>query len=312
MTRKPPSTRASSHLFLQCGLLNTPISVYSATDSGSGVKRNGMFQSPVMEDDGNGGQRQKVVVVENEDGTKTEVPVFEDHPTGIKKYDKVTGEVLEDGADVQMKVKTEYGYVFVDEHEEEALFDVPPRSLVVDSFQPLALWHSGHYVPTGIKFVEPGKVQGKGGKKVASETVDKALVLILEAMREEGVFALCEWTDRGTSKWAALLPDGRLYPLAFDDDLRTQRPLPEVELADAELAMGRQLVQTLTTTEPKDLPDTKTQLILAFAEDKARAGDFGRSEDTYVEKEMSEEDAGGLLALLAASVEQAEAKVNAS
>lgn len=283
MPKQNPSGRALGHLMLTYGLMNIPVSLYTGTVSDHGINR------------------RQFVTVTNEDGST------EDHPVGNRPYDKETGENVESG-DVIKKIGTEYGDVYVEDGEIEELLNVKANSLEIKGFQPIHLFHQGHYVPKSLYFVEPSKGAGKGGKKVDSLPNQKALTSILKAMREEGVLCVCELTTRGVPKPAILLPDGTLWQVYHTDALREQRPLPEVELHPDEVQMARTLVQTLLTTEPMDLTDERSALIQNFADEKAQAGDFGKPEDVAPKEPKANVD---LMAALAASVEQAKAKQQA-
>lgn len=282
MPKSPPSGRAYKHSSLSCGLVNIPVTVYSGTVSDHGISRN------------------QFTTVTNADGST------EDHPVGNMSYDKLTGDPVPH-SEIIKKINTEYGPVYVEDNEIEKLFDVQPDSLEVKEFQPQHLFHQGHYVPKSLYFIEPAKVAGKGGKKVPSPANNKALVTFLKAMREEGAIAVCEFTTRGNPQPAILLPDGSLWVVYHTDALREARPLPEIEISEGEVAMARQLLQILWSDQPKDLTDERSALIQNFADEKARAGDFGKPEaDAEVEK--PEETNTDFMALMAASVEAAKAK----
>lgn len=303
MSKSAPSTRATDHSTFCFGLVNIPVSIFSGTDSKSGIQRKQFLSVPVMEEDG---ETQKVETVTLEDGTTEERPVFEDHPVGKQDYDKMTGEPVP-YAEVQRKIETEYGYVYVEDGEIEKLFEITPRTLRVIAFQPQHLFFQGNYVPKSISFVEASKIAGKGRTKVDNPAGQKALAMVFKAMREEGAMALCELTSRGVPKPAILMPDGTLWMLYNTDDLREQRPLPEIEVEDALVAQGRMLMKALWDDTVQDLTDKRAALIQAFADEKARAGDFGRAPETE-EPEMQAVDSSDLMAMLAASVEQAKAE----
>ena len=281
MPKAKPSGRALGHLMLNYGLMNIPVSIYTGTVSDHGVTRHSF------------------ITHRNDDGST------EDHAVGNRTYDKVTNEDVEK-KDVIMKVTTEYGDVFVEDHEIEKLIGVHANSLTIKGFQPLHLFHQGHYVPKSLYYVEPTKGVGKGAKKVDSLPNQKALLSILKAMREEGALCVCELTTRGVPKPAILLPDGTLWLVYHTDALREQRPLPEVEVHEDEVTMARTLVQTLWSTDPMDLTDERTALIQNFADEKAREGDFARSVES--EEPAAPKPNTDLMAALKASVEAAKAQ----
>lgn len=306
MSKAKPSTRSSGHVTLTgIGLVTIPLTIYSGTDKASGVERHEYLPVPVMEDDGNGKQVQKTTKVTKEDGTIEEAPVFEDRLIGRGNIDKTTGELLtlDQKPLVQKKIETEYGPVYVEDHEIEKLFTLEPDTLKVLEFQPQHLFHQGNYVPKDILHLEPAKT-GSGAKKQHMPMAVKLLATLLKGMREEGTVAVCELTTRGVPKPCILTPDGALWLVYHTNAVREQRELPEVETVEAEVNMMRGLISALTKTEVRDLSDTRSELVQNFANEKAAAGDFGKTTDTYVSAAPAE-PALDLMAMLAASVEQA-------
>lgn len=287
MPKSAPSTRSTNHVTFVHGMITAPLSLYSGTNKTSGVERHQYISEPVLDEAT--GQQKEV------DGK----PVFRDVSVGRGLTNKETGELLPPGAQVQSKVETEYGPVYVEDHEIERLFTLEANELRVIAFQPISLMARGEYVPKDILHVEPAKVAKK-----RSERVDKLVTTLFEAMRAEGVMAVCELTTRGTPKPCVLMPDGRLWLIYNTEATREQREWPEVTTNEAEITMMRQLIGMATETEPLDVADTRAPLIQAFAEEKAAAGDFGKSSDTSTVVEVKEPETD-LMAMLAASVEAA-------
>lgn len=277
MPKAKPSTRAYEHAQLSLGLINIPVSVFVGTVSSHGISRS-MFTT-----------------VETEEGT-------EDHPVGYATIDKVTEKIV-DRADVHKKVSTEYGYVFVEDDEVEKLLDLEPKSIKIKSFQPQHLFYQGNYVPKSLYYIEASKMT-QGRKKVANKTAEQALEMLLTAMRKEGSIAVVEFTTRGTPKPAVLLPNGTLWVVYFTEELREQRPLPNIDLSPAVVEQARMLIKAQWSEKPTDLEDRVTALIQNYADEKAQAGDFSKPEtvEPVAEPEQSGDD---LLALLQASVQQA-------
>lgn len=303
MPKSPPSTRATNHVTLVHGMVSMPLSIYSGTNKESGVTRHQYISVPVMEPDGKGGEKQKEVEVEKEDGTKESVPVFRDVSVGRGATNKETGELLgPDSPPVESKVETEYGPVYVNDSEIETLFTLEPNELKVIAFQPQSLLARGEYVPKDIMHVVPAKVAKK-----RSERVEKLVATLFQSMRDEGVMAVCELTTRGTPKPCILMPDGRLWIIYYTEATREQAEMPEVETNPAEVQMMRQLIGMATENDALDIANTRDPLIQAFAEEKAAAGDFGKAEDTTTVTEVSE-PANDLMAMLQASVDAAKAQ----
>lgn len=269
---KPPSTRTYEHTTIQCGLLNVPCDVYSGMDSKERITRK-MFTGPDA-----------------------------DHEVGYLLVDKVEQKEIS-RADVVKKVATEHGFVYVEDGEIERLFTVFPKTITVKSFH--VLGDAGAVVKDKLYYLEPGKVSRKVGKKTVKSvdpTSQMALGLLLKAMQEEQVFALAEWTSRGTPKPVVLTPDGRLWTVHYDDDLREQRPVEIPDLPEEVVGQARTLVQAMKADTVPELTDTYSELIQSFADEKAAAGDFTKPAEVPSEGPVAAVD---FLAQLTASVAQA-------
>jgi len=278
MSKQPPSSRAYEKATLLFGMVSLPLSVFTGTVSDHGIKRN---QFITVEADG-----------------KTE-----DRPVGYGAIDKETGELV-DKSQVVKKIATEYGHVYVEDHEIEKLFEIEPKTIVVKEFQPQYLFHQGAYVPRSLYHVEvtPTTV---GKKKVPNVTAEKNFALILAAMRANNAMAVVEFTTRGVPKPAILTPNGTLWVLYHTDELRERRPLPEIEVpTEMAQAAFEQYMKPLWGEAPLDLTDKRTELIQAFADEKAQAGDFDKSEESeqFVAAQPAATD---LMSMLEASVEAA-------
>jgi non-homologous end joining protein Ku len=279
MPKANPSTRSSGNVNLSFGLVNIPTTLYSGTVSDHGVKRNEFV--PV------------------EDG--------EDHPVGRGQVDKVTGELLERGTQIVKKIQTEYGPVYVEDHEIEELFSLMPDTLVVKEFEPQHFFHQGHFVPSGLMYVEPRKT-GTGSKKGPDPVASKLIAVLFQAMKTQNAMAVCELTTRGKPKPCVLTPDGRLWLIHHTDATREQRELPEVDTNPAEVEMMGTLIKTMWAEEPLDFVDTRSALIQDFADKKAREGDFGKPEESAGREVAAAPAVPDLLAMLQASVDDAKAK----
>lgn len=304
MPKAAPSTRSAGNVNLTFNLVNIAVTLYTGTVSQHGLTRKEFHPVPVMEADG---VTQKTIEVTRDDGTKETLPVVEDHPVGRGLIDKITGDLIADQSNVVRKILTEYGPVYVEDHEIEDLFSITPDSVVVKKFQPLFLFHQGHYVPKTLQHVQP-RVTGTGRKKGPDPVATKLLLTMLKGMREESSLAVVDITTRGIPKPGILLPDGTLWHIWHTDALREQRELPEpsasLPVVDAEVTMFRTLIKTMWSEEPLDLSDERSALIQAFADEKAALGDFGKPKEVEVTA-PAPAAAPDLMALLAASVEQA-------
>lgn len=285
MPKQPASSRAYEHATFEFGMVTLPLSVYTGTVSGHGIKRN------------------TFTTVTNDDGTT------EDHPVGYGNIDKITGELVPAGQVVTKKIATDYGHVYVEDHEIESLFEISPKTISVREFQPQHLFFQGHYVPKSLYYVEVSKVK-VGSKKVANTKAEQNFALILAGMRAHNAMAVVDFTTRGVPKPAVLMPNGTLWCVYHTDELREQRPMPEFEipLEVANMAFD-QYLKPLWGEQPLDLEDKRTALIQNFADEKARAGDFSKSEEPE-DFVPAAADTGGpdLMATLLASVEAAKAE----
>lgn len=302
-------------------LFMLPVKVFGGILSDHGIQRKQFVSVPVMEDviengapkvdaDGKVVRVQKTVTVDvlddagNPTGQTEEKPLFEDHPVGSQNFDKITNEVVPYG-DIVRKIETEHGFVYVEDHEIETLFDLDARTLVVDSFQPLALFYQGHYVPKSLSHLEPQPIK-VGKRKERNRDVDITFYAILEAMRDEGSMALCTLTTRGKAKPCALLPDGSLWLFHHTDAVREQRPRIEVTVPAPVVTQLRELIAATVGTTPTDLTDEHSLLIQGFAEEKAAAGDFGKVPEPEATEEK-EFDSSNLMAALGGAVAAAKA-----
>lgn len=312
MPKAKPSTRATDHVTLGFGLVQIPVSVYTGTVSDHGITRNEFVRVPVLEEvidpetgkpalDPFGKVEMRQVMVETEvDGKTVEVPAFTEHPAGRGSINKDTGELVPREQEIVRKIATEYGHVYVSDEEVEDLFEINPKSIVIKGFQPQALFYRAAYEPRTLYFVEPRKV-GSGAKRGVPKGTREALAMLFKAMREEGAMAVVEFTTRGISKPGILLPDGTLRLVYHTDALREQRELEEAEINPVVVAQGRTLLRALWSDEPMDLTDERSALIQAFADEKARAGDFTKPEEGE-RVDAPEEASEDLMAMLQASV----------
>ncbi len=203
------------------------------------------------------------------------------HPVGVRPYDKLTGENVEQ-SDIVKKIETEYGPVPVEDHEIEALFDLRPSSMTITCYQPAETLGT-LYVPK-----QPYSVE------VASETIKKKKVVpavqlqafhgLLKAMESLGVVAVCEVVTRGKPKPAVLLPDGTLWMVYTEEELREPRPTQEAEVPEAAIEMIKNLVVPKITNEPVVLTDTYSTAIQNYADEKGREGNFASPDAPEVDE----------------------------
>lgn len=290
MPKSEPSNRAAAKVDLTFSIpipgtdvevaQSIPITLYAGTVSDHGIKRSRY--------------------VSTEAG---------DHEVGMKNYDKETGEDVA-YSEIVMKVHTEYGPVYVEDHEIEELFEITPDSVVVKQYLPLHLFHQGHYLPKGRQDIQP-RVEGSGKKKGPNKNSVKMLNTLLKAMREKGACALVDVTTRGIPKPAIITPDGFLWLIHHTEEVRSQHDRPDYEPTEGELMVFAAAIDKRWTTEPVEVTDERSALIQDFADQKAAAGEFDRPEEVVVERKAPEPEQD-MMALLMASVEAAQANTKAA
>jgi non-homologous end joining protein Ku len=253
------------------GMVNFPIDTYNSKVSDHGVSR-----KQFAKDTGN--------------------------PVAYRKIDAITGNVL--GTDgIVSKIVTEYGAVEVADHEIETLFSITPDTIKVLEFEPQHLFAMGHYVPKGLLYVTPGRSEVGKKKQVLSGTLE-AYSIFMAAMRVRGLMAVVEFTNRGTPKPGILLPNGNLWLIHHTDEIREPMSPDLMDIPDEIAnAAADQFFAGQISTDVRDLTDERTALILGFADDKAKAGNFGAAPAPVVTAPAA--PVGGLMAALQASVDAA-------
>jgi len=225
--------------------------------------------------DGRSGSRIKYQKVSASDGT--EVPA----DSIVRGYEYTKGQ-----------------YVLVNDEEIQSVAPKAGRSVDIEAFVGLEeidpIWFDGAY------YVAP------------AEGFEKAYMLLVEAMDEEGRVALARFVRSNKQYLAAIRPhDGylQLATMVYADEIVPASNIPEferladVELSEAEMAMARQLIGSLHATfEPEKYRDTHREELVALLERKA-AGE----EIVTVVPEVDDANVVDLLAALEASVAAAKA-----
>lgn len=229
--------------------------------------------------------------------------------------DPETGEILlENGVPVavensaiEYKYATDYGYVFVSDSEIEELLTIEPRSAKVVAFQPLSVWNSGAYIPTGQTFEVEVTPIPDGKRKVPNRNGLLQFQVLLETMEQRGAFAVLDVVSRGIPTPAALLPDGTLWYLRVEEEIREPRGnKPDVEVPAEWRPVVGALLDAMWRDEPLSLHDTRVTAIQNFADEKASKGDFSKPEEPEV-PDVVPQATVDILALLQASVDAAKA-----
>lgn len=264
-------SRSSGSFSLGLGLLVIPCSLYTGTED-SGIKR-----SQYVKTEDGGYHKVRMRTVDEETGDE----VTRDKIT--KLYE------CEDGSLVELS-----------DAEIEAAVGAANGSATIEAFMPNE-WLGSRYITDSLLQVRPAR-RKVGSKSKPDPNAEKAFTVLTQAMLEEGVFALIQFATRGKPKYGALLGDGRLFTLLFDEEIRDDLPLPDAEISEAEMAMGIQLVTSLKASEPIELEDTATVKVNEYATAKA-----GGAAPVQIEAKEPEA-AGDLLAALQAAVDVAKSK----
>ena len=227
-------SRATANLTLGWGLVSIPLSLYAATEE---------------------------VKAERHEYT------LDGHPVGRQRYDKETGRPVAADQVVKMATSGTGALVELTDDELAALTAGPRGTADIETFVPLSALADGTYVIEGYNQVRPARTK-TGSRRSENPAAAKAFALLLEAMAANRVAALIKVTLRGPARYAAVLPDGRLALLAWARQVRPALPLPEVELGEAEVKMGRQLVEAVGVSTPV-LEDTAGEALARYVDEKA-------------------------------------------
>jgi len=185
-------------------------------------------------------------------------------------------------------------YVIVTEDELAALDPEASRTVDIEEFVDLSdidpVFYDAAYL------VAPDKATAK------------PYALLQKAMEESGKVGIARFVMRTKQYLAAIRPvDGKLMlsTMVYADELNDPAEIPEfsavenIEVAEKELAMARQLIESLATEfEPEHFSDTYRQHVLDLIERKAS----GATEVVETPAEPAAEKVVDLMAALEASV----------
>lgn len=266
--RAPAPKRASASVTLSLALVTIPCQLFSATENG-GIKRS--------------------EYVRNGDGSY--------HKIKQQKLNGTTGDVVPYENVVKL-FETEKGPVELSDDEIDGIIQAAPGKADIVAFLPLAILMSGHYLVEKIYQVRPAS-RSIGKRKEADGPATILLDALLTCLRKQGKLALILFTMRSGSspRYAALLPNARLYTLMFDDEVREDLPITrDVAPANIIEAMG-ELVRKTSETEPLPLVDKATEAVVAYALKK-----LDGTHPTVVAPKVSEESPDDLMAALEAAL----------
>jgi DNA end-binding protein Ku len=241
MPASAPS-RSTATISLGWGLVVIPTKLFSGTED-AGIKRSEYVAVPV--------------------GEKEEL-----HKVGRKMYDKVTGDEVQQADVVKMFELGPESVVPLTDDEIATVVQAHKGVADIVHFLPLDVMGSGEYVVDSLMQIRPAQ-RKDGRRNVPDPAANKAFALLMASMKREGVFGLVAFTLRGKPKYAALMPNGRLYTLKFDEEVREDIPMPEAEFSANEVEMGRMLIRTIRSDEAPVLSDEASAKVRQYVEAKA-------------------------------------------
>ena len=229
----PAPTRSTASVTLAWGLVNLPLSVYTATQP---------------------------VTVSRKEFTKVGDVLNE---VGRQPYNKSTGKAVESDAIVKM-VPSSDGVLVELTDQELAELTAPNARCEVVSFIPVDAVGSVYLTEAHYQ-VRPQRSKTKGSVDVVSQ---QAFALLFTSMARRKVAALVRIAMRGPAKYAAIMPDGSMHTLHYAEGVRDTLPLPDVALPAGAEAMADQLIDLVGIDLPS-LDDTTGAAVQAFVDAKA-------------------------------------------
>lgn len=181
---------------------------------------------------------------------------------------KETGEVIDRDL-VFRGVEREDGTVVeVTNDEMKAMLPMENGSATVVCFVRQSSLFAGKYVLGDLDQARPGKGAAK------------PFALLMAAMRKTQSFAVIKMAVRNKAKYAALLPNGDLYTLRFDDDVRERLPLPEVDMQQAEIDMGIEIIKRGLSDERPELVNDEDRALRDLIAGKEAGEPVAGAEET--------------------------------
>jgi DNA end-binding protein Ku len=223
--------RSTTSLTISFGLINIPVSVYTATVDTKTVRH---------------------------EFTK------DGHPVGRKLVDKVTGDEVAYGDIIKA---VEHGSVLVPLDDDEIAEATGHESGVAPIVGRIPLAS----LATDFITEKVYQLRPKSDKKVktANDKAFALLVETLAASDEAALVKVS--IRGAVARWGAVTPDGYLRILHSADQVREALPLPDADLSDAELALAKQLLAAIPSVDVTALRDESSELVEEFVATKAEA-----------------------------------------
>jgi DNA end-binding protein Ku len=217
------------------------------------------------------------------------------HKVGMTTYDTITGKNVERTDIIKCLETPEGELVEVSDDEIQALLVSENGTCTFLGFLPRDQFDYSTEKPYQVR---PQKIKAK------VNPYEKPFALIMQAMEATDTVALLSFVNRGKTRYAGLDHNGTMATLRFDEEVRAERPLPEVALSDQEKAMGVTFIDTFKLDEAPVFHDDDSAKLMQFAVDKAKALAEGGEVVIPVADETTAAPADDLMALLQASVKQ--------
>lgn len=225
-------SRSTATAVLSWGLVNIPISLYTATE-----------ETRVA--------RSEYVEVEG---------AF--HKVGRQQVDTVTGEAVTSSDIVKLATATDGTLVPLTDDEVASVTLASDGTAPIIALLPLAEVVANYRIEKYYQ-VRP-KAEKKGG-----QAHEQAFALLTAALAQRGQAAVIRISVRNSvARFAAMLPDGTLLVLHHTDAVRAARPVPEVKLSDRELDMACKLLDAIGNDVP-EMRDENSARVQDYVDAKA-------------------------------------------
>jgi DNA end-binding protein Ku len=184
------------------------------------------------------------------------------HEVGRQQFDKETGETLASDQIIKRAQATDGTWVDLTD-DEVAQATTPFDSAQVETTVPTAIVLS-EYVTEKLYQIRP-KTEKKG-----TAAIERSFALFMKALALRDEAAIVRIPMRNNvPRIGAITGDGYLRILTFTDAVRSERPMPDVDLSDDELALANQLIDVIGGTDMPDTTDTTAAAIQTYVDAKA-------------------------------------------